>query len=90
MRKTIKSWLSSGVLDNSSVQTSGEGVPQGSPLSPLLANIALHGMEETIKELYPSDKANYIKVSVIGKEKGRISKPVLIRYADDVRHLVRR
>lgn len=83
MRRIVKSWLSSGVLDNSSVQTSGEGVPQGSPLSPLLANIALHGMEETIKELYPSDKANYIKVSVIGKEKGRISKPILIRYADD-------
>lgn len=44
------------------------------PFSPLLANIALHGMEEALGIEYNSK----------GESKG---KRILIRYADDVRHL---
>ena len=41
-------------------------------LSPLLANVALHGMEAMVAEGYTSKSSEH---------------PLLIRYADDVRHL---
>ncbi len=70
MRRQIKAWLKSGVLDRGKWNETTEGTPQGGVISPLLANIALHGMENEIKEL-----AKRLKV-----RKESIS---LIRYADD-------
>ncbi len=49
-KKLIKKWLEAGVMDDEQFQESVEGTPQGGVISPLLANIALHGMEENIKE----------------------------------------
>ena len=43
MLKLIRSWLRVGVLENGSVTATVTGTPQGSPVSPLLANIALGG-----------------------------------------------
>ena len=54
------------------------GTPQGGVVSPLLANIALYGMEEALLKAY------------IGENKAPSAQrgaPQLIRYADDVRHL---
>ena len=50
LRKQIKSWLKSGVLDQGEIFPTIEGTPQGGVISPLLANIALHGMEERVKQ----------------------------------------
>ncbi|MDT9338210.1 reverse transcriptase domain-containing protein, partial [Trichodesmium erythraeum 21-75] len=44
-RKLVKQWLKSGVFDNEKFSNTVEGTPQGGVISPLLANIALHGME---------------------------------------------
>lgn len=44
-RKQIKYWLKSGVLDNETFAETELGTPQRGVISPLLANIALHGME---------------------------------------------
>lgn len=38
-------YLKQGVMDGWSLERSDEGTPQGSALSPLLANIALHGLD---------------------------------------------
>lgn len=35
-------WLKAGVMEDGVVTRSGEGVPQGGPVSPLLANVYLH------------------------------------------------
>jgi len=74
LRRQIKVWLKSGVMDDKQLFPTSEGTPQGGVISPLLANIALHGMEERIKqvaETLPGNKqANYKALS-------------LIRYADD-------
>ncbi|NEP15190.1 MAG: restriction endonuclease [Symploca sp. SIO2C1] len=48
------------------------------PFSPLLANIALHGMENRIKQAFPGKD-----VRKDGKYAGKISPAHLIRYADD-------
>lgn len=46
MLKLIRAWLRVGILDQGIVMTPGTGTPQGSPISPLLANIALHVLDE--------------------------------------------
>ena len=74
LRRQIKAWLKSGVMDGKTLFPTEEGTPQGGVISPLLANIALHGMEETIKQFARTLKGN--------KSKNEQSL-TLIRYADD-------
>ena len=65
----IRGWLKAGVLEGQDFTPTAEGTPQGGVISPLLANIALHGMEEVAKEGYKTD--------------GSVERPTLVRYADD-------
>ena len=44
----IKRFLEAGYVDNGVFNETEEGTPQGGLLSPLLANIALHGMEQAL------------------------------------------
>lgn len=74
IKRQIKAWLKAGVMDGKQLFPTLEGTPQGGVISPLLANIALHGMEERIKqfaETLPGSKAN------------NRNSLALIRYADD-------
>jgi RNA-directed DNA polymerase len=48
LRRTVKSWLKAGVLSDTHWQPTERGTPQGGVVSPLLANIALHGMEDSV------------------------------------------
>ena len=45
MLKLIRAWLRAGVLEDGVMSDSVSGTPQGSPVSPLLANIALHVLD---------------------------------------------
>jgi RNA-directed DNA polymerase len=74
LRKKIKAWLKGGVIDAGELFPTEEGTPQGGVISPLLANIALHGMEKEIKAY-----ARTLKGSKAKNEKAL----TLIRYADD-------
>jgi group II intron reverse transcriptase/maturase len=42
MLKLLRSWLRAGALKDGVVHDPSSGTPQGSPISPLLANVALH------------------------------------------------
>ncbi|MHC5779675.1 reverse transcriptase/maturase family protein [Nostoc sp.] len=74
LNRLIKEWLKAGVFDNHQWSPTEEGTPQGGVISPLLANIALHGMEEEINKVADSLPGN--------KKKNRYALS-LIRYADD-------
>ena len=72
LRRTIRAWLRAGVMDGRELFPTTEGTPQGGVISPLLANVALHGLETAIRAAFP------------GNSHGRAPwKPLVVRYADD-------
>ncbi len=46
MLKLLRAWLRAGVFEGGVVSDTEAGTPQGSPISPLLCNIALHVLDE--------------------------------------------
>src|SRR4028118_2294329 len=78
IRRQVRAWLKAGVMDGKQLFPTSEGTPQGGARSPLLANIALHGMEERIKQYAETLPTR----SGWGKRDNRSSLN-LIRYADD-------
>lgn len=66
----IELWLKAGYVDNGAFYNTLAGTPQGGVISPLLANIALHGMEEALG----------VKYNNRGEIRG---KRAVVRYADD-------
>jgi RNA-directed DNA polymerase len=82
VRQQIKAWLNSGVIDSGEFIATTAGTPQGGVLSPLLANIALHGLETLIEQEFPANKSGKVRGSQ--KRFGyKICQPSFIRYADD-------
>jgi RNA-directed DNA polymerase len=73
-REVIRLWLKAGYVEEGVFHTTEQGTPQGGVISPLLANIALHGMEETLGIEYRGGvNASFVKRHC----------PVFVRYADD-------
>ncbi len=77
LRRQIRAWLKAGVMDNKQLFPTSEGTPQGGVISPLLANIALHGMEVQVKQV-----AQTLPIKGYSKAQKREALS-LIRYADD-------
>lgn len=75
-RERIGQWLKAGALDGGRIVPSEEGTPQGGVISPLLLNIALHGMEA----------AAGVRYHRTGARAGatQTGSPVVVRYADDL------
>ncbi|VEP15871.1 RNA-directed DNA polymerase [Hyella patelloides LEGE 07179] len=82
LRRQIKAWLKAGIMDKGELFSSKTGTPQGGTISPLLANIALHGMENKVKDFAEGLKLLYPNGSYLSKDRKRQTLH-LIRYADD-------
>ncbi|KZL88914.1 group II intron reverse transcriptase/maturase [Clostridium magnum] len=74
----IKRWLKAGFVDNGVFNKTEFGTPQGGIISPLLANIALHGMEAELGITYK--KLNKKRDGVVYENQGT---KAVVRYADD-------
>jgi RNA-directed DNA polymerase len=75
-RELVAKWLKAGVVEQGRFTPTEEGTPQGGVASPVLLNIALHGMEA----------AAGVRYQLNGVHAGELRRdsPVLIRYADDL------
>ena len=51
--RLIQGWLQAGIMDGNKLLFPETGAPQGSVISPLLANVALHGLEQAIVSSMP-------------------------------------
>jgi RNA-directed DNA polymerase len=75
-REVVAGWLRAGIFEaGKGFAPTGEGTPQGGVISPLLLNIALHGLEEAAGVRYRT-----------GRHAGELKDgcPALTRYADDL------
>lgn len=77
LRQAVQSWLAAGVLEEGDVHPTTRGVPQGGVISPLLMNVALHGLQGTV------DGAYVRRGRTAKGDPGAPIRPRLIRYADD-------
>lgn len=80
LQRLLKRWLEAGVMDQGVFNETDRGTQQGSVLSPLLANIALHGLEIHLRSHFPWQRT----VKEAGAPSTRNWKPQIIRYADDL------
>jgi RNA-directed DNA polymerase len=69
-RELVRQWLQAGVMEDGAFHATEAGTPQGGVISPLLLNIALHGMEAALG----------VRHDYRGKLAGERA---LVRYADD-------
>src|SRR5438309_935564 len=82
LRPILKKWLKAGVMDQGIFHETEQGTPQGGVISPLLANIALHGLEEDTKEALKVSLNRAEKPYHRGWQRAKETLQV-IRYADD-------
>lgn len=77
-RKQIRAWLKAGMTFEGFTEPNTVGTLQGGPISPLLVNVALHGLEEHVGNCLAtwSKKGELSKGSVV-------SNGLVVRYADD-------
>lgn len=70
LRKQIRAWLKAEICDyiNHERNPNQKGTPQGGVISPLLSNIALHGMENRIKQIKGASLIRYADDFVIFHE----------------------
>jgi RNA-directed DNA polymerase len=75
-RELAAAWLKAGVIDHGHLAPTERGSPQGGVISPVLMNVALHGMEQ----------AAGVRYITTGSNAGTAwpGSPVVIRYADDL------
>lgn len=76
-RRQIKAWLEAGISFEGKVDINDKGTPQGGPISPLLANIALHGLEQNIEAFIYKTAKNPSAAKIEN------SQCTVVRYADD-------
>lgn len=83
-RELIKQWLKAGYLEENFFHETESGTPQGGVISPLLANIALHGLGEVLatyqKEKTSHSSPNAKRQRVLKKKYPKFG---YCRYADD-------
>ena len=69
-RKILRQWLSSGYLEDATFHRTLSGTPQGGIISPVIANMALDGLEAAARS--------------VGRMEGNLRPKIhVVRYADD-------
>lgn len=84
MRGQIRAWLKAGAMEGEVFIPACGGTPQGGVISPLLANVALHGMETDLKLRVFEDLKQHLKQKKRSPSSDKVRASLsVIRYADD-------
>ena len=67
-REILRKWLKAGFMEKHVFSETEEGTPQGGIISPVLANMALDGLQEELRKRFPRGSGAMVN---------------LVRYADD-------
>ena len=77
-KKVLKQFLEAGFMEKGEWHETEEGTPQGGIISPILANMALDGIDRLLDERFHFNKSGKIDSNVARKYKVNF-----VRYADD-------
>jgi RNA-directed DNA polymerase len=77
-KSVLKQFLKAGYIFNRQLFPTDAGTPQGGIISPILANIALDGIEKILSEKYPKNR--YERIAGKRTVKHKVN---FVRYADD-------
>ena len=58
--KLVRGWLKAGIIEKGGMVIPEAGTQQGGPLSPVLANVALHGLETALATSQPQRQKPYV------------------------------
>ena len=75
-RVILQKWLKAGYMEKHVLHETTDGTPQGGIISPALSNCALDGLEQLLREKFPTRKP----LPSLG---GKLPVVNLVRYADD-------
>ena len=84
MCRQLKAWLKAGIMEDDRLSPTTAGTPQGGALSPLVALIALHGLDEAITQVYPQARVIAYADDGVGLHEDRLvldqSQPLLMTW----------
>jgi len=85
IEQQIVAWLKAGYVKfpDKTIEETSIGTPQGGVISPLLANIALHGLETYLKDHVSKIPQNFHTGKKMTSDRDRRSSVTIVRYADD-------
>ncbi len=72
--REVQAWLKAGYMEDGMWQPTDTGTPQGGVISPLLANVALHGLDEALGVRYHKTPQGHLRT---------YGDRAWVRYADD-------
>jgi RNA-directed DNA polymerase len=80
----LKKWLKAGFIEKRTYYPTDEGTPQGGIISPVLANMALNGLERELRKQFPKNRkaqVNFVRYAddfiITGKTKEVLEEEVL-------------
>ena len=83
-RELVAAWLKAGVVEKGRFTPTEEGTPQGGVISPVLLNVALHGMEQAAGVRYRTLGVNAGRVMPGSSRAGADTQTILSRCATAV------
>jgi RNA-directed DNA polymerase len=86
-KRILERWLRSGFIFKKKLFSTEAGTPQGGIISPVIANMALDGLEDILKQKFKGCKVNYTRYAddfvITGATKELLEnevKPVVVRF----------